>query len=57
MDFLEQPMQHKMVMRVGTWNIRSTCREDLLTMVANELAKYNFDLVAVQEVRWVEGGS
>jgi hypothetical protein len=30
---------------IGTWNVRS------------ELAKYDLDLVAVQEVRWVEGGN
>jgi len=28
-----------------------------LKTVASEMAKYNLDLVAVQEVRWVEGGS
>jgi len=28
-----------------------------LKTAASELAKYNLDLVAVQEVRWVEGGS
>jgi hypothetical protein len=40
--------------RSGTWNIRSLYRE----AVASELAKHNYvDLVAVQQVRWVEGGS
>jgi hypothetical protein len=32
-------------------------RAGSLKTVASELAKYNLDLVAAQEVRWVEGGS
>jgi hypothetical protein len=42
-----------MDLRFGTWNIRSRCRVEPLKTVESELAKYNFRLVAVQEVRWV----
>ena len=43
-------------MRFGTWNVRSLCRAGSLTTVAWELAKYELDLVGVQEVRWEKGG-
>jgi len=46
-----------MDMRFGTCNVRSLYRTGSLKTVANELAKYNLDLIAVQEVSWVEGGS
>jgi exonuclease III len=45
-----------MDMRFGTWNVKSLCGAGLLKTVASELAKYGLDLMAVQEVRWVEGG-
>jgi len=41
-----------MCMRFGTWDIRSLCRTGSLKTEASELTKYNFGLVAVQEVRW-----
>jgi hypothetical protein len=46
-------------MRFTTWDGRSRYRTGSLKTVTSELAKimYNLDLVAVQEVRWVEGGS
>jgi hypothetical protein len=46
-------------LRFETWNVRSLYRAGSLKTVASELAKYkyNLDLVAVHEVRWVEGGS
>jgi len=43
-------------MRFGTWNVKSLCRAGSLQTVSSELAKYNLDGVAVQEVRWVDGG-
>jgi exonuclease III len=46
-----------MDMRFGTWTVRSLYRAGSLKTVASELAKYNLDLVAVQEVRWVKGSS
>jgi len=41
----------------GTWNIRSLYRSDSLTTVARGLARYTFDLVSVQDVRWDKGGT
>jgi hypothetical protein len=46
-----------MDMRFGTWNVRSLYKAGSLKIPASELVKYNMDLVAVQKVRWVEGGS
>jgi exonuclease III len=46
-------MQQKKDMRLGTWNIRSLHRIGSIKTVASEMAKYNLDLVAVQEVRWI----
>jgi exonuclease III len=43
-------------MRFGTWNVRSLLGSMPRT-VAYELAKYELDLVAVQEVRWDKGRS
>jgi hypothetical protein len=40
----------------GTWYVGSPYRVGSLKKVASELAKYNLDLLEVQEVRWVEGG-
>ena len=37
---------------LGTWNVRSLYRAGLLMAAARELARYNLDLVGVQEVRW-----
>jgi hypothetical protein len=35
----------------GIWNIRSLCRAGSLTTVATKIAKYELDLVVVEEVR------
>jgi hypothetical protein len=43
-----------MDMRFGIWNVRSLHIVGSLKTVTRELAKYNFDLEAVKEVRWVE---
>jgi exonuclease III len=40
-----------MVMRFGTWNVRSLYRAGSLKTVAREFGKYKLDLVGVQEVR------
>jgi exonuclease III len=42
-------------MRYGTWNVRSLYRSGSPMTVARELARYKFDLVGVQEVRWDKG--
>jgi exonuclease III len=44
-------------MRFGTWNVRSLYRSGSLMTVARELARYELDLVGVQEVRWDKGGT
>jgi hypothetical protein len=46
-----------MDIRFGTWVVRSLCRAGSLETVANKLAKYELDVVAIQEVRWGKGGS
>jgi exonuclease III len=46
-----------MYMRYGTWNVRSLYRAGSPKPAASELGKDNFDVVAVQEVRRVNGGS
>jgi exonuclease III len=46
-----------MDMRFGTWNVRSMYRAGWLKAVEEEISKYKFDLVGVQEVRWAEGGT
>jgi exonuclease III len=43
-------------MKFGTWNVRSLYRSGSLATVARELARYKFDLVGVQKVRWNKGG-
>jgi hypothetical protein len=42
---------------IEIWNVRNIFRSASLKRVANELARYNFDLVAVQEVKLGKGGS
>jgi exonuclease III len=39
-------------MGFGTWNVKSPCRSASLKKVARTLAKYNLDLVEIQEVEW-----
>jgi hypothetical protein len=39
-------------MRFGTCNVRSMYRAGSLRPVGEEISKYKFDLVGVQEVRW-----
>jgi hypothetical protein len=44
-------------MRFGTWNVMNLYRAGSITVVAMELARYKFNLVGVQEVRWDKGGT
>jgi hypothetical protein len=46
-----------MDMRFGTWNVRSLYRAGSLMTVSRELARYKFDLVGVEVVRWEGGGT
>jgi exonuclease III len=45
-----------MDMSFRTWNVRSQYRAGSLKTVRTELAKFNLDVLAVQEVKWNEGG-
>ena len=44
-------------MKIGTWNIRGLYRAGFLKAATRELARYNLDVVGVQEVRWDKGGT
>jgi len=45
-------------MRFSTWNVRSLYRAGSLTAErAREIARYNLDLLGMQEVRWDKGGT
>jgi exonuclease III len=46
-----------MDMRFCTWNVRSMYRAGSLRAIAEEISKYNLDLVGVQEVRCDGGGT
>jgi exonuclease III len=46
-----------MDMRFGTWNVKSMYRAGSLRTVAEEVSKYELDLVGVQEVRWDGSGT
>jgi hypothetical protein len=48
---------NEQTLRFGTWNVRSLYRSGSLKTVSGELAKYNLDLVGVQEVGWDKGGT
>jgi len=45
-----------MDIRFGTWNVGSFSRASSLKTVPSASAKYNLDLVAVQDVRWDKSG-
>jgi hypothetical protein len=42
-------------MRFFTWTVRSLCRAGSLIAIARETAKYESDVVGVQEMRWDRG--
>jgi hypothetical protein len=44
-------------MTFGTWNVRRLYRGGSLVTISKELSKYKLDLVGMQEVRWVSGGT
>jgi exonuclease III len=46
-----------MDMRFRTWNVRSLYRAGSPLTVCRKLARYQLDLVGVQEVRWEGGGT
>ena len=42
---------------LGTWNVRILYRAGALMAAARELARYELDIVGVQEVRWEKEGT
>jgi hypothetical protein len=46
-----------MDMRSDTWNVRSMYRAGSLRALAEEISRYNSNLVEEQEVRWARGGT
>ena len=44
-------------MKIGTWNVRSLYWAGSLKAAARELARYELDVVGVQEVRWDKEGT
>jgi len=56
-DTLVRTKQRRRDMRLGTRNVRSLYRAGSFTAAARELARYELDLVGVQEVRWDRGGT
>jgi exonuclease III len=58
MDYLDKrPKLKKMIMRFGTWNVRSLYRASSLKTVVKEISKYESDSMGVQEIRWGRGGT
>jgi len=43
-------------MRFGMWNVRNLYGAGSLTAAARELARYKFNVVGVQAVKWDKGG-
>jgi hypothetical protein len=56
-DPLVRPKKWKRNMRFCIWNVRTLYRSGSLTTVARELARYELDLVDIQEVGWDKGGT
>jgi hypothetical protein len=57
-DSLDKRIKRKkMDMRLDIWNVRSMYRAGSLRAVAEEISKFKFDLVGVQEVRCDGGGT
>jgi hypothetical protein len=50
-SFDKRSKAKKMDMRFGMWKVRSVYKAGSLRAVAEEISKYNLDLVGVQEVR------
>jgi hypothetical protein len=56
-SFDKRLKQKKLPLKCGTWNVRNMYRASLLRTVAEEISKYKIDLVGVQVVKWVRGGT
>ena len=46
-----------MVMRFGTWNVRTVLQAGNMNMIAEEVERYKMNVVALQEIRWKVKGS
>jgi endonuclease/exonuclease/phosphatase family metal-dependent hydrolase len=46
-----------MVMRFGTWNVRTLLQAGNMNSIAEEAERYRMDVVALQEIRWKGKGS
>jgi len=46
-----------LVVRFGTWNVRSLYRSVSLAAAVRELARYKLYVLGVQEFRWDKGGT
>jgi len=46
-----------MVMRFGTWNVRTLLQAGNMNIIAEEAKSYKLEVVALQEIRWKDGGS
>jgi exonuclease III len=57
MEEVSRCRQRKRDILSGKWNVRSVYRAGSIRAVAKELARYQLDLVGVQEVRWDKGGT
>jgi exonuclease III len=56
-NFVSNPTPDLCVVYLKVWNVRSLHRACALVAVDRELAKYNLDLLGVQEVRWDREGT
>lgn len=41
-----------MVLRFGTWNIRTLLQAGTMNSIVDEIIRYRMDMVALQEIRW-----
>jgi len=55
-DTSVQPKQWKRDNIFVTWYVRGLYRAGSLTAAFRELARYELDLVGVQEIKWDKGG-
>ena len=45
-----------MIMKVGSWNVRTMLQAGKMAEIADELLKYDLDITALQEIRWKSYG-
>ena len=46
----------KTTLKVGCWNVRTMYQTGLAAQVANEMKRYNIDILGVSECRWTDAG-